>query len=100
MSTQPVTNKNKKNNMSKNAREQNKKIEKYNFDASSTCTETLLEPLFQFVIFSDRFLIPLLLPPSPFNSSLSHTLRCKIYHLNVLQIYCILYIQQCVFDDY
>jgi hypothetical protein len=39
------------------------------------CTEVLLEPLFQFVILSDRFLIPLLLPPSPFNSSLSHTLR-------------------------
>lgn len=39
------------------------------------CTEILLEPLFQFVILSDRFLIPLLLPPSPFNSSLSHTLR-------------------------
>ena len=83
MSTQSIINKNENNNnnknenkgMPKNTTEQNKIIEKNNCDSSSTCTETLLEPLFQFVIFSDRFLIPLLLPPSPFNSSLSHTLR-------------------------
>ena len=54
-----------------------------NQEVGENSIEHLLRALLKFVLCTDRVLLSLLLPPTPFNSSLSHTLR---YVSTVIQI--------------